>query len=465
FDLKCAERLSTGLDHLAEGGIELVLLDLSMPESQGLDTFTKVYAQALGVPIVVLTGLHDEDFAVQAVQKGAQDYLVKGNKLGRDFLVRCIRCAIERHRLMVELEQREQLQLPASEAKLRKIIEGNADGIIVVDKNGIVRFVNPAAEALFGYKAERLFGELFGFPVVGGETTEIDIVHRGGETIKGEMRVVETEWEAETAYLASIRDITDRIRAEQEIQELNQELEQRVINRTAQLEVANKELEAFSYSVSHDLRAPLRHMSGFVELLKKQAAASLDEKGRRYVGIIEESAGRMGHLIDDLLDFSRTGRAEIQKSVVSLEQLVKEARHELSREMEGRNIAWKIGTLPEAYADRSMLRLVLVNLISNALKFTRSREKAQIEIGCASANENETVIFIRDNGVGFDMKYVHKLFGVFQRLHRKEEFEGTGIGLANVQRIIHRHGGRTWAEGSVDGGATFYFSLPKSRQG
>ena len=248
----------------------------------------------------------------------------------------------------------------------------------------------------------------------------------------------------------------------EELQKLNADLEQRVAERTRQLEAANQELQAFAYSVSHDLRAPLRHMVGYTELLQKQASAILDERSRHYMLMILESAKQMGTLIDDLLAFSRIGRAETQKTMVSLAQLVKEAVSEVQQETEGRNIVWSIGALPQAYGDRSLLRLALVNLIANAVKFTRTRPQAEIEIGCTDGKDDEVVVFIRDNGVGFEMKYVNKLFGVFQRLHRAEEFEGTGIGLATVQRIIHRHGGRVWAEGLVDRGATFYFSVPKS---
>jgi len=178
--------------------------------------------------------------------------------------------------------------------------------------------------------------------------------------------------------------------------------------------------------------------------------------------MILESTKRMGNLIDDLLAFSRIGRAETKKTMVSLEQLVKETLSEVRQETDGRDIVWRIGALPDLYGDRSMLRLALVNLIANAVKFTRTRPQAEIEIGCGNGKYGEVVVFIRDNGVGFNMKYVNKLFGVFQRLHRAEEFEGTGIGLATVQRIIHRHGGRVWAEGLVDRGATFYFSVPKA---
>jgi PAS domain S-box-containing protein len=265
-------------------------------------------------------------------------------------------------------------------------------------------------------------------------------------------------------YVAIRADITERKAAEDEIQQLNARLEQRVIQRTVELEAANKELEAFSYSVSHDLRAPLRHVAGFVELLRADAAPILSEKSGRYLATISQSAKRMGDLIDDLLAFSRIGRSEMQKTEVNLDQLIKATLADLHVETKERNIVWEVNPLPTVEADRSMLRQVLVNLISNAVKFTGTRARAEIEIGCASTEENEVVIFVRDNGAGFDPKYTGKLFGVFQRLHSRDEFEGTGIGLANVQRIINRHGGRVWAEGAVDKGATFYFSIPRKTE-
>lgn len=264
-------------------------------------------------------------------------------------------------------------------------------------------------------------------------------------------------------WVTIMENITERKQAEEQVHRLNQELEQRVLDRTAQLEAANKELEAFAYSVSHDLRAPLRHIDGFLELLQQRIDGALDERSRHYMATISDSAKRMGQLIDDLLAFSRMGRYELSKTPVDLGLLVQEIIQDFAPEMEDRMINWGIAPLTIVYGDRAMLRLVLTNLIANALKFTRGRALAEIAIGCQTGHQ-ETITFVRDNGVGFDMAYADKLFGVFQRLHHVEEFEGTGIGLASVRRIVHRHGGRTWAEAKINKGATFYFSLPSSAE-
>ena len=228
------------------------------------------------------------------------------------------------------------------------------------------------------------------------------------------------------------------------------------------LQSVNKELEAFAYSVSHDLRAPLRHIGGFAEFLQKHSDPVFDDKSLEQIGMILDAANRMDRLVDDLLAFSRIGRAETQKRTVDLEQLVKGVVSEITPDTKGRDISWRIGALPICDGDPSMLRLVFANLIANAVKFTRTREQAEIEISSLHYKPEEVIVFVKDNGVGFNMKYKEKLFGVFQRLHSQQAFEGTGIGLATVQRIIHRHGGRVWAEGSINNGAAFYVALPKT---
>jgi signal transduction histidine kinase len=265
------------------------------------------------------------------------------------------------------------------------------------------------------------------------------------------------------AFNDMLVQIQERDRSLEHAREL---LEDRVRQRTAELDAANKELEAFSYSVSHDLRAPLRHVLGFAELLEKHIKDRIDDRGRRYLETITSAATKMGQLIDDLLSFSRMARAELTLRPTSLGQIAREARDEVVSHngVGNRHIEWRFRDLPDIEGDPAMLRQVMVNLLSNAVKYTATRPSALIEVGMNGGGADETVIYVRDNGVGFDMKYVDKLFGVFQRLHGVDEFEGTGIGLANVARIIRRHGGRVWAEGQVDHGATFYFSLPSLRR-
>jgi two-component system sensor histidine kinase/response regulator len=224
---------------------------------------------------------------------------------------------------------------------------------------------------------------------------------------------------------------------------------------------ANKELEAFSHTVSHDLRAPLRHISSYANFLARSDSSTLSEKDGEYLGHIISATERMTRLIDDLLAFSRMSATDLRQVPIDPQSLLEEVLRQLQPEIGTRNIVWKKTPLPPLQADPALLRQVFINLLSNAVKYTRARNPAEIEIGFRAGSPGETVIYIRDNGAGFDMKYVNKLFGVFQRLHRQDEFEGTGIGLANVRRIIARHGGRTWAEGKVDGGATFYFTLPE----
>jgi PAS domain S-box-containing protein len=368
--------------------------------------------------------------------------------------------------------------------RLASIVESSDDAIMGKDLNGIITNWNRSAEKLFGYTAVEMVGTSIMRLIPADRQEEED--HILGKIRRGEslehfetLRLAKDGHQVNvwitvspirdatgkvTGVSKMVRDITDRKMAEEKIRQLNVELERRVGERTAQLKSANEELEAFSYSVSHDLRAPLRHVMGFVSLLQKDSAPSLSEKSLRYLTTISDSAKRMGNLIDDLLDFSRVGRAEMQKTDVNLDELVRETLSDFQMETQGRNIVWKIQPLPPVRADRALLRLVLVNLISNAVKFTGHCGEARIEIGCLPGDGTETVICVRDNGAGFDPLYTNKLFGVFQRLHSNAEFEGTGIGLANIKGIILRHGGRVWAEGVVNGGAAFFFSLPKQNE-
>ena len=251
-------------------------------------------------------------------------------------------------------------------------------------------------------------------------------------------------------------------RAHEEILELNRGLERRVAQRTAELEAANHELESFSYSVSHDLQAPLRHIGAYTAMLLHEMEAQLSPNAMRYLEAITAASGRMGQLIENLLRFSRAGRAEMRKGEVDLNALVQTCIHELAMATHGRDVAWKVAPLPAATGDYAMLSQVFANLLGNAAKYTTPRENAVIEIGSAGEDNGQVVLFVRDNGVGFDMQYADKLFEVFQRLHRADEFEGSGIGLTSVHRIIARHGGRIWAEGKPGEGATFYFTLGPS---
>jgi signal transduction histidine kinase len=344
FRLTHSTRMDQLLENLAREPIEVLLLDLGLPDSQGMDTFHRINDRLPDLPIVIFSGADDEQLASIAVSSGAQDYLVKG-RINSFLLKRAIRYAMERKR------------------------------------------------------------------------------------------------------------------AEEEIRRLNRELEGRVAERTAQLVRANKELEAFSYSVSHDLRAPLRHIEGYVAMLQRATKGILPPKAEHYLDTISASSVEMGNLIDNLLAFSRMSAEQMTEASVDLGLLAGEVARTLQMAAGERDITWKISPLPVVVGDLSMLRQVLANLLDNAVKYSKKRERAVIEIGMAGEEGGRAIVFVRDNGAGFNMRYYDKLFGVFHRLHSPDDFEGTGIGLATVRRIIDRHGGRTWAEGVVDEGATFYFTL------
>jgi PAS domain S-box-containing protein len=432
----------------------------------------------------------DAGMGVELYFHDKKHYITAGRLQILNLLLSTYDAAIERNKELTRTQEELQslntrldaanTELHAANRFLDSVIE-NIPNMIFVKDAADLRFVrfNRAGEELLGYSRDDLLGkndydffpkeeadfftsrdrEVLARGVVGDIPEESMHTRNKGERILHTRKVPVFDELDRPRYLLGIsEDVTEQKEKEREILRLNAELEQRAV----QLGVANQELESFSYSVSHDLRAPLRHIDGYVAMLLAETAKGLSSEAQRYLKVITDASRQMGQLIDDLLEFSRMGRAEMRKTRVDLNDLVRETMTHLETETRDRHIAWTIPPLPAVKGDPAMLKQVFGNLLGNAVKYTRPRDVAQIEIGQTGEEDGQLIFFVRDNGAGFDMKYADKLFGVFQRLHRAEEFEGTGVGLANVQRIIARHGGRIWAEAAPDKGATFYFTLKPS---
>lgn len=453
----------------------LILSDHGLQTFDGFAALELARAKVPDAPFIFVTGSLGEEMAIKALKSGAADFVLKHH-------LSTLPPAIERALRQSEIRarrRRAEEELQSSEERYRSLVEISPDALFVASAGRIV-FVNSAGLKLFdGNDPKQVVGkqavDLFHpeerdqirarLDLVVREQRPISFTEHRALRVDGTIRSVEVAaapltFEGKPAAQVIVHDITQRKQSEEEIRRLNSELEQRVNERTAELEEANRELEAFSYSVSHDLRAPLRHIEGFVEILKVTKSQCLDGEAKGHLQTIADAAKQMGRLIDDLLTFSRTARAELRKTRINLNDIVRHVIRDLQLDMQNRDVDWNIHQLPSAEGDANLLHQVFSNLICNALKYSRTRKPARIEIG-SQVDAKEITIFVRDNGVGFDKRYAHKLFGVFQRLHRASEFEGTGIGLANVRRIVNRHGGRTWADGELDAGATFYFTLPR----
>ncbi|MGD8835319.1 MAG: response regulator [Desulfobacteraceae bacterium] len=479
---------------------DLILLDVKMPEMDGYEVCRRLKSneQSRKIPVIFISAHGESAKKVEGFKAGGVDFITK--PFERQEVLARVEIHLRLHELTEHLEQQveqrtRQLRqeiaerkrteeiLQQSEERYRSIFENAVEGIFQATPGAKGRFVsaNPAHARILGYDSpEQMMAQVteigpriwidphdrkvFSEQVAKGAVTgfEAQMRRRDGRSIWVSLNARPvSDASGELDYIEGIMlDITDRKQAEEKLNEYREHLEELVRDRTAQFEAANKELHNFTYTVSHDLRAPLRHIDGFVELLQKKAGTALDENSRHYMDNISEAAKKMGLLIDELLAFSRMGRHLLSLQRVALKELVHDILGEFEPETAGRRIDWRIGDLPVVNGDAAMLRIVLGNLIANALKFTRPRQEAQIEIGSQPGQNAEAVIFVRDNGVGFDMTYADKLFGVFQRLHGADQFEGTGIGLANVRRIIARHGGRTWAQAEPGQGAIFFFSLP-----
>jgi len=367
-----------------------------------------------------------------------------------------------------------------AEQMFRLVVDAAPSAMVMMDGQGIIVLANAQAEAMFGYRREELMGRDVEILVPAKdreryhrhrsafmhepkarpmEGRELHGLRKDGTMFPAEIGLTPIHTAQGTWVLSAIMDISERKRTDEEIKSLNQDLERRVAERTSELGIAISEMEAFSYSVSHDLRAPLRQIAGFSKILSEECGPELSADSLRYLARVHEGAQQMGRMIDDLLNLAKIGRQPLARRLTSLGALIDQAREVLKPACAGREIEWQIDSLWSVECDPGLLRQVFINLLDNAVKYTGGRVSAVIQVG-QTALDHEQVIYVRDNGAGFDMRYADKLFGVFQRLHKAQEFEGTGVGLAIAQRIVQKHGGRIWAEAQVQKGATFFFTIP-----
>lgn len=522
YDVRDASNGAEALKMAKEDPPDMIISDILMPEMDGFTLCKEIKKDRTlrRIPFIFYTATYTDPMDERlAMSLGASRFILK--PMGNEDFLKIIEEVIIEHkekklnvprmpleddaelhrmhdaRLQSKLDKKirdlekersslfeKETALRASEEKYRRLIEMANDAIFVAEADsGTIIDANRQAENLLGIPVEKIIGmnqihlhppgdskkyrAIFHQHMEKGNAIEADVevINQSGERVPVEISASVVDIGGKKIIQGVFRDITKRKRAEEELQKHREHLEELVKVRTDDLEQTNKqlqnaikELESFSYSISHDLKAPLRAISGFSNMLLEDYTEKLDEKGKHNLNVINDNVIRMGQLIDDILKYSRLSRQPLNRSEIDMTRLSEGVFLELQEGCAGRTVNFKVNTLPSCNADRVMIKQVLINLISNAIKFTRVREVAEIEVG-SRQDENETVYYIKDNGIGFDIKYAEKPFDLFQSLHSTKDYEGTGVGLAIVQRLVHRHGGKVWAEGKVDEGATFSFTM------
>lgn len=478
FDLLLTDNRDGFLNALDNYKPDIILSDHSLPSFDSIEAITIVKEKQITVPFILITATISEEFAVEVMKEGAWDYILK-DRLQR--LPNAIKNALEKHR--IDTERKKILDHVIANEALYKEAERIARfGTWHSDQRSGRTVMSEGSYRILGYEPNEIspsanfflqsiypddlleIQKLFSQSAPSPETKDIDfrMKDKYGNTIyvNSQFQIKYDAKGMPASIIGFNQDITKQKEAELKIMQLTQTLEKKVAERTSQLEQSIKELESFSYSVSHDLRAPLRVINGYSKLLMDEHHDTLEPEAIDYIRTVNENAIQMGQLIEDLLNLSRLGLESLDKTEVDMKTLVEMTlyEHKLSHENTPDNIT--IGDLHPAVCSRNLMKQVWVNLLTNAIKYSSKKENPSIQIS-SYITEGEIVYFIKDNGAGFDMKFADRLFGVFQRLHNKQDFEGTGVGLALVHRIISRHGGRVWAEGVPDKGATFYFTLPR----
>jgi PAS domain S-box-containing protein len=457
---------SIGLKLALENDIDLVILDVQMPEMDGFEVsqILKSNKRTKDIPIIFASAeMKERQSIMKGFEEGAVDYLSK--PLDPELTKAKVSVLLK-----IQAQKKELLDKNLSLEKSALLINNSPDIIGIIDPDSLqFEEVNSAFTATLGYSLEEARSKpITSFLSKGNDEWVDNISKEANDQISFETHMFTKDkvekwlqWRVvvrDRKWFVNARDITRQRVADEQIRQLNSDLQKNLV----QLEMINKELESFSYSVSHDLRAPLRALDGYSKMIEEDYMDKLDDEAKRLFRIIRQNARKMGNLIDDLLEFSKLGRKEVRKSEVNMEKLVASILEEIKESTKHKAIV-NISSLPPAPADHALLAQVWMNLLSNAIKYSSKKDHPRVEIGCEEHGD-ENVYFVKDNGAGFSMEYASKLFGVFQRLHKASEFEGTGVGLAIVHKIVTKHGGRVWARGEVSEGATFYFSLPLTNE-